>query len=167
MIKKPKKPLQGTNLLLQGAPNSKYQKDYKSYLTNMFICLTEEAKSTNPVDVIVFMAEKYHPTFKNKEKRGPKSKWSSSLKAMLAITIEEMIASGDNRKSALHKLSRHPEWKKMIRDDSLDGCEALNKAAKEGKANKNIYKCFKSIHKSSNNWNELISLTIQKSIFQD
>jgi len=167
MIKYPKKPLQGTNILLEGKPDSKHQKDYKSYLTNMLVALSKEAKSTDPINIIVFMAEKYHPKFKSKEKRGPKSKWSTSLKAMLAITIEEMIASGENRKSALHKLSKNPDWSQMIKEDSLDGSEALNKAAKEGKADKNIYKCFKLIYEISDDWNELVSLTIKKSIFQD
>jgi len=166
-MKNPKKPLQGTSSLLRGAPDSEYKKQYNSYLTNMFISLSKEARSTDPINIIVFLAEKYHPEFRHKEIRGPKLKWSPPLKAMLAVTIEEMIASGEKRKSALYKLSKHPQWKQMIKEDSLDPCELLNKAAKEGKSTRSIYKFFKLVHETSDNWDDITSTAIKKSIFQD
>jgi len=167
MIKKPKKPLQGTNVLLDGEPITRYEKSQKAYLTNMFIELSKEAKSTDPICMLVYMAEKYHPSFKNKGTRGAKLKWSTPLKAMLTITVDDMVSKGQNKKSALHKLTTHPDWKKLIKSESLDGWEALNRASKDGKKNKNIYNCMKAIHEKLEDWDKFVSIMIKKSISQD
>lgn len=167
MIKKPKKPLQATNVLMHGDPLSRYDEKQKIYLTNMFVELSKEAKSTDTICMLVYMAEKYHPSFKNKETRGAKLKWSPPLKAMLTITVDDMVSKEQNKKSALHKLTSHPDWKKMIKSESSDGWEALNRASKDGKKDKNIYKCMKAIHEKIEDWDKFVSIMIKKSISQD
>lgn len=140
MIKPPKKPL--------GAlPSHQYE-------DTLFDFLYQETKYqiTDPIDLVVYLTENYHPAF-NIKSRGRTTRWSPLIKAMLAVEIDELKAAGiKSRKEAAKLLTEHEIWKRMAppfnkRDKTAgaDQFEAADKAIRRNE--KDLYESVQRLFK--------------------
>jgi hypothetical protein len=101
MIKAPKKPL--------GAlPSNQYE-------DALFDFLYQETKYqiTDPIDLVIYLTEKYHPEF-NIKSRGRAIRWTPFIKALLAVEIDHLRANGiKSRKEAAKSLTENEIWRRM------------------------------------------------------
>jgi hypothetical protein len=107
--------------------------DYKFQIT---VNLIMEYGISDPYELLVVIAEKFHPELKIKHKRGAIEKWTDFLCELLASEIQKRRDSGDPLKIAIRDLCNDPLWGKFTGD--RDGTHIFNKYYKKGKSSKNF-----------------------------
>jgi hypothetical protein len=161
MIKPPKKPL--------GALPS-YQ-----YEDALFDFLYQETKYliTDPINLVIYLTEKYHPAF-NIKVRGRSTRWTPYIKALLAVEIDHLKATGTkSRREAAKLLTEHEVWKSMTppfnRRDKTAGADQFEAVDKEiRRKEKVLYESVKKIHKKYlvandlKTWNRSVLRAIDK-----
>jgi hypothetical protein len=141
------------------------EEQYKKELITKLL-IEQQSKSLD--ELVIKLAEKFHPKYKIKEKRGAKVKWSSYLKALLSLEIKNLQKSGASRKVAIHRLLDKSSWSKLTKN-SKDPFELLSGMDKEGKKTK-LYSAlemsyaFSVLKKDTDNWKEMVETSIKEAL---
>jgi hypothetical protein len=142
---------------------------YKEYVLRTLI---EEVNSSEPFEIIFYLAEKYHPKLKLKHKRGAKTKWADYLNAMIAVEVQSHRDSGLLLKEAVWKVSKENRWKSLFKKTSDKGIGLINKAYKNGKKLDTYPIALKSYYLSNQGvpefkWDETAKKMVERALFQD
>jgi hypothetical protein len=153
---------------LGGLPSFQYE-------DGLFDFLYQETKYqiTDPIDLVIYLTENYHPAF-NIKARGRATRWSPLIKAMLAVEIDQLKATGiKSRKEAAKLLTEHEIWKRMAplfnKRDKTAGADQFETADKEIRRNgKDTYESVQKLCKkylAANDlkgWNRSVSKAIDR-----
>jgi hypothetical protein len=145
--------------------NLALEKQYKEELITKLL-IEQQSKSLD--ELVIKLAEKFHPKYKIKEKRGAKVKWSSYLKALLSLEIKNLQNSGASRKVAIHRLLDKSSWSKLTKN-SIDPFELLSGMDKEGKKTPFYQALEKSyaysvLKKDTDSWKEMVETSIREAL---
>lgn len=89
--------------------------------------LVKEFGTASITQLLFDVVDKHHPTLKSKSKRGPKTKWSPLLRAMIKVEVDARRQSLPTLKSVINELSKDPLWKVFIGESDA----SFRKAYKE------------------------------------
>jgi hypothetical protein len=93
-------------------PNKKSKAIYEDAILEVLIRETKH-QITEPIDLIIYLVENYHPDFSVK-KRGSPKRWTPVIQAILAVEIDNLKAKGTkSRREAAKILTSHKLLKKM------------------------------------------------------
>lgn len=127
-MKRPMKP----GLLALKKEVRQYQKNLGIYKNHLIAHMQEESGLIAPQDLVMYLAEKYHPKYSVKQKVGAKTKWSDLLNCIVAVEIEALRDEFGTRKAAIDYLAVTAPWNKLTKD-SNDPSGLINKAVVVGK----------------------------------
>ena len=147
------KPPKKLGLLAMHGDFSEASKEYARYETFITDLIKKESGLTRDIDLLLFVAEKYHPKLRTKKKVGAKTKWSELLNCMVAVEIDSLKRLKMNRKTAIEMLLEKPIWNRLVRD-SRDPFGLFDKADKVGRKSR-LYSVARDAQKYSEVTNTL------------
>ena len=130
-MKKPAQP----GLLAKNSEVKEYSKQLASYKKEMLEVLRAESGLNDLQDLVVYLAEAYHPRLRIKQKVGAKTKWSDLLNCAVAVEVDILKKEYSTRKSAIENLTEMSPWKIIVRN-SKDPLGLFDKADKAGRKSK-------------------------------
>lgn len=110
----------------------KEQVKYQEFITDY---VKQESGLTKTTDLIIYLAEKYHPKLRIKHKVGAKTKWNDHLNCIIASEVDSLKRKMPTRKAAIEALIHQPPWSRLL-NGSKDPFGLLDKAEKAGKKSK-------------------------------
>jgi len=129
------KPPKKLGLLAMHGDLSEASKEHARYETFVTDLIKKESGLTRDIDLLLFVAEKYHPKLRIKKKIGAKTKWSELLNCMVAVEIDSLKRLKMNRKTAIETLLEKPMWNRLVKK-SRDPYGLFDKADKAGRKSK-------------------------------
>jgi hypothetical protein len=150
-MKKPTQP----SLLADKTEARDYRKQYSSYKKELLEVLKAESGLSDPKDVVIYLAESYHPILRIKQKVGAKTRWGDFLNCAVAVEIDLLRNELSTRKSALESLVDKSPWRKLV-INSKDPYGLFDKADKAGHKSK-FYQILKQAYLYSAKINDLAS----------
>ena len=136
------KPPRKIGLLATQEELSEYQEDrakYEIFVTNF---IKSESGFFKDIDLLLFLAENYHPKLRMKKKVGAKTKWDDHLNTVIAVEIDSLKKICSTRKKAIEQLIADPLWASLVKN-SKDPFSLIDKADKAGHKKKHIYNVYK------------------------
>lgn len=140
----------------------------EKYRKTVINSLLGEYQTTSLQDVIISLAETYHPKYKIRKKRGTKTKWNDYLKALLSIEIAKLESKTIPKKTAIYNLIQNTSWSKLVKN-SEDPQELLKKIEKEGRKT-SIFKAMvkanllSTLQKDQKNWQLMVESSINEAL---
>lgn len=167
-MKKPKSPAP----LASNIEIKKYKDELNEYYSFLLKKIQEESNLKDPISIVIYLCEKYHPDLKIKEKRGAKTKWSNLLKATLAVDLEAKKKKGESNKTAIYELISSPNWAKMFKK-SNSTADLVKNLSLNGKKDKLSYKLVKIVYedcqkggkKFAENWDAFIKEGVDEYLY--
>jgi hypothetical protein len=153
-------------------PNEKSKAIYEDAILEMLFDETNY-QIKDLLALLVYMTEKYHPAF-NIKVRGRPTLWTPFIKALLAVEIDHLKATGiKSRKEAAKLLTEHETWKSMTplfnRRNKTAGADQFEAKDKEIRIKeKDLYESVQKRHKkylATNDlegWNRLVLNAIDR-----
>jgi len=129
------KPPKKLGLLATQGDFSNASEEYARYETFVTDLIKKESGLTRDIDLLLFVAGKYHPKLRIKKKVGAKTKWSELLNCMVAVEIDSLKRLKMNRMTAIETLLEKPMWNKLVKN-SRDPYGLFNNADKAGRKSK-------------------------------
>lgn len=150
----------------------RHDEEVARYQLHILNTLSEEAQSKDAIEIIFYLAEKYHPDLKVRNKRGAKTKWSQYLNAMVAAEVEAHRGQGISVKESVWKVAQEIRWRALVKNTKDKGYELINKAYKSGKNNPSFKLAQKEYELSKQgvklfNWDEAAKKMVEKALFKD
>ena len=140
----------------------------QNYELKVIQSLLNEYQVNTIQSLVICLAEKFHPDFLSKHKRGAKLKWSEYLNALLAFEVDREKCRTSLRKTAILKVLEEPQWSQLARN-SKDKFELFSKADKHGR-NSKIYPCIEKHYKyleitnQLDEWEDIVKSTIYSAL---
>lgn len=140
----------------------------KEYSDRLIADLLTEYQCSSLENLIVVLAEEFHPKYKIKNRRGTKVKWSSFLKALLSSEISRLQKKNQPRKSAIYELMESKPWAKLLRN-SKEPYELIISMDKQGRKLP-LYSAINSAYKLAlledelHKWEEMINSSIDEAL---
>lgn len=136
------KPPKKIGLLATQEELEEYQEDrtkYELFVTNF---IKSESGLSRDIDLLIFLAEKYHPKLQKKKKVGAKTKWDDHLNTVIAVEIDSLKKVCGTRKNAIEQLISDPLWAFLIKN-SKDPFSLFDKADKAGHKKNHIFNVYR------------------------
>lgn len=145
--------------------NLALEEEYKKELISR---LLEEQQSKSLDELVINLAENFHPKYKIKGKRGTKVKWSPYLKALLSVEIKNLKKLGNSKKVAIYTLLDKSSWSKLTKN-SKDPFELLSVMDKEGKKTPLFAALEKSyayslLKNETDSWEAMVNSSIKEAL---